>query len=87
MQPNPMTTEERRHKEPPIPEHLDRYLNQQQMNALTQVENFGWRMAFVRRPMFQPVLAVLQNSDNPGRYAVLRDDGEIDFDPQVTIRH
>jgi hypothetical protein len=82
----PHSAEERRHGESAVPPHLNSYLTQEQVSALQKIENFGWHLAFVRRPMFQAALTVLQNSDHPDRYAVLMEDGEMDFSPQIVVR-
>jgi len=79
-------TEERRNGEPAIPPHLHSYLNPEQMSAIHQVEKFGWFLAFVRRPLFQPSIPILQNRDNPSQYAILQDDGEIDFNAEILVR-
>jgi len=44
--------EEKRHKQDPVPSNLDQFLNQMQMMTLNKIENFGWHLWFVRRPLF-----------------------------------
>lgn len=86
MQTVPTRQDERRHREPAIPDFLDRYLTTDQINALHQMENFGWHLAFVRRPLFQSSLTVLQHSDNPDKHAVLLEDGELELNPDLVLR-
>lgn len=78
--------EERRKNQLPVPAHLDQLLNSEQLQTLHQMENFGWELTFVRRPLFAPVVAVLQHHDNKN-IAVLLDDGELDMAPTIALRH
>lgn len=50
---------ERRKSKKAIPDHLERWLNKLQMTTLLQLEALGWRVWFVRRPLFQPAMPVL----------------------------
>lgn len=86
MPANPKFAQERRHRQSAIPPDLKNHLCEEQMSRLRHVENFGWRIAFVRRPLFKPSLTVMQHSDQPDRYAVLHDDGELELDPQLRLR-
>jgi hypothetical protein len=65
---------ERRGKDTALPERIHRVLNDDQMATLHQKENFGWTVAFVRRPLFQPVEVVLVSPD-ASDYVVLDSDG------------
>ncbi|RMG34521.1 MAG: hypothetical protein D6720_09110 [Gammaproteobacteria bacterium] len=77
---------ERRRGEPAIPENLDEFLTPQQRHGLRQVESFGWRLAFVRHPLFQePTVVVARPGDNA--YASITPDGDLEFDPLLAIRH
>jgi len=49
---------DRRIKMEPIPGQLDNISNKLQMSAILQLESIGWRLWFVRRPLFQPVMPV-----------------------------
>lgn len=80
------TPAERRGKMPPIPPDFESLLNQEQRNALRNIENFGWRLAFVRRPMFEAPLLVVASPDQQ-RYATLESDGEVNMEPQLILRH
>ena len=77
---------EKRRGELPIPINLKDYLNQDQMFSLRQMESFGWHLAFVRRPMFQTAMAVVTN-DAESVYGVLEQDGSINTDTPVHLRH
>ena len=76
---------ERRGNSAPIPSDLDTFLNRQQILTLRSIENFGWRLAFVRQPLYQePVTFVI----SPGhqRLAVLETDGRVDLQPDIPLR-
>ncbi|MDJ0740721.1 MAG: hypothetical protein QNJ91_13475 [Gammaproteobacteria bacterium] len=77
---------ERRGNRPPIPADVDSQLTQEQRLALHKVEDFGWQLAFVRRPLFQSAVAVVTSPDHE-RYAVLETDGELNMQPDIVIRH
>lgn len=49
------------------------------------MQGFGWDIEFVRRPLFQDVVVVLKDPSGD-RHAVLTEDGELDYDHDVTIR-
>ncbi len=80
------TQTDRRGKTPPVPPDLESLLNQDQRNALRNIENFGWQLAFVRRPMFEAPLVVVASPDQQ-RYATLEIDGEVNMEPQLILRH
>ena len=77
---------ERRGRTPPIPSGFEAMLNQDQKNALRNVENFGWQMAFVRRPLFDEPIFVVASPDHQ-RYAILESNGEVNMTPDIVIRH
>ena len=70
---------------PPIPDQLDQVLNEMQMLGLRQMENFGWHLLFVRRPLFQEPVPVLIDAAGK-RYGLLEQDGHVRMDPDVAIR-
>ena len=69
-----------------LPADVLYYLNDVQRIALHSLENFGWQLAFIRRPLFMPPLVVVKN-DSQTRYAVLEEDGSVNLSPQVKWRH
>ena len=44
-----------------VPQQLAQYLTEMQMQSLEQLEDFGWRLAFVRRPLFASPTVVLHS--------------------------
>jgi len=78
--------DERRSKMQPIPPDYQSMLNAEQKHALRNVENFGWELAFVRRPLFQEPVFIIFSPDHH-RYAVVEDDGEINRRPDIAVRN
>ncbi|UJB19791.1 MULTISPECIES: hypothetical protein [Lysobacter] len=60
-------------------------LTRHQLDALTTLEQFGWTLKFVRRPLFQDPVAVLFRADSK-KFVVLRTDGSIDEHPDFKLR-
>jgi hypothetical protein len=79
-----MNTERRTGKDP-IPKNLERLLSDTQVLALHQIENFGWHLEFMRRPLFQDPVAVVVNADRT-QIGVLEEDGRINMEPDIKIR-
>ncbi len=76
---------DKRNRQKPIPDNVEEYLNDDQMMALNQIEGFGWRLEFIRRPLFQEPTPVLFGPDNE-QIGVLLEDGTIDKNPDIQIR-
>jgi hypothetical protein len=76
---------EKRKGEAAVPDNLEDYLNVTQVNALRQIENFGWELKFVRRPLFQEPIAVIINTDGD-RIGTLEPDGRIDLHQEFNLR-
>lgn len=60
-------------------------LNEDQRLILADLERFGWDLKFVRRPMFQPSIPVVFDSDRK-TWAVLEADGTLNQSPGFEIR-
>ena len=56
-----------------------------QLATLHTMEQFHWKLRFVRRPMFMAPIPVLFNRDY-SRYAVLEEDGSINEAAHFRIR-
>jgi len=76
---------DRRIKMEPVPGQLDSILNKLQMSAILQLESIGWRLWFVRRPLFQPVMPVLCNPTN-SLTVVIEEDGASNYDHGMSFR-
>ncbi|MGO4262851.1 hypothetical protein [Lysobacter sp. TAB13] len=81
-----MTDRERRQPAELVsPVGLRAGLTRQQLDALATLEQFGWTLKFVRRPLFQDPIAVVFRADG-GKFVVLRTDGSLDEHPDFKIR-
>jgi hypothetical protein len=78
--------EDRRGHQKAIPLDLGRHLNQLQLVALHSLENFGWHLWFVRRPLFMQPVVVVTNKDS-SELAILEDDGSVNMKPSLQLRH
>lgn len=77
---------ERRRGPPPGPETMRQWLNPAQLETLEALEIFKWRLAFVRRPMFQPPIPVVFDADGT-RFVVILEDGTLDEHPTLRLRN
>ena len=69
-----------------LPADVYYYLSEVQRIALHSLENFGWHLAFIRRPLFVPPVVVVKNSEQ-SKYAVLEEDGSVNLSPLAKWRH
>lgn len=67
------------------PEQLRDGLTPPQLVTLEALEIFRWRLAFVRRPLFQAPIPVLFDRDDT-RFVVIREDGTLDEEPALRLR-
>lgn len=64
---------------------LRKGLTQQQLDTLDTMQQFGWALKFVRRPLFQPPIPVVFDRGRQ-RFAVIEADGKINENPGFSIR-
>jgi len=85
VRPDAAVLTERRGNAAPVPPRPDNILNPQQCRTLRNIEGFGWRLAFVRRPNSRDPIPVVIS---PGRQrlAVLEVDGRVDMHPEIPFR-
>ena len=73
----------------PLPRHdadkLRAGLTRAQLATLTSLESFRWRLAFVRRPLFQAPIPVLFDREET-RYVVIEEDGTLNEQPTLQLR-
>ncbi|TYT25545.1 hypothetical protein FZO89_04305 [Luteimonas viscosa] len=82
----PTRTPERRKRAPACdPVALRDGLTPAQLTTLEAMEIFRWRLAFVRRPLFQAPIPVLFDKDET-RHVVIREDGTLDEHPTLKLR-
>ncbi len=76
---------DRRKGVPPVPAELEKLLNVAQLAALRELQNFGWTVTLVRRPLFTTPTPVLKSPDG-GKYAIIEEDGSVNYNPDIVIR-
>ena len=76
---------ERRHYQAPSSSALRHALNEEQRDALSVLENFGWSLKFVRRDSQRMPQAWVYDPDHR-RMAVIRPDGQLDESPVALVR-
>ena len=76
---------DQRNKQPPIPDNLEQLLNSKQQAALKMIQELGWRLKFVRRPMFQQPEPVVCNA-KLDQVGILDTDGNINLQLDLNIR-
>lgn len=69
----------------PVPDNLKEVLNNLQLLALQKAEGFGWKLKFVRRPLFQEVVPVITDPSG-NKIGILETNGEINLHPETKIR-
>jgi len=78
-------SEEKRKGDKPIPDDVERYMNQVQLSGLHKIEGFGWKLKYVRRPLFQDSVIIVTDAD--GRtLGVLEEDGRLNLEPDIETR-
>ena len=81
-----MAISERRHEPHRSCRELRRDLNEAQRDTLTELERYGWELRFVRKPLFQTSVPVLQDQDTH-LYAILEPDGTLNPHHGLHIRN
>jgi len=77
--------EERRNNQKLTKDDLYKHLNSKQLAGLRESAVFGWRVSFIRRPLFLEPIIVLHNSRDD-RIGVLESDGRINLELDVDVR-
>lgn len=69
----------------PVPSNLDYFLTKAQLRVLDELQAQGWSLLFVRRPLFEPAMVVVQGPEQP-HYAAIEEDGTLDLEPTTLLR-
>ncbi len=78
-------SEDKRKGDKPVPDDLKNYLTGAQFAELRKIEGFGWKLVFVRRPLFQDTVVVVTDAGG-GSIGVLDEDGRLNLDPDIKTR-
>lgn len=76
---------EKRAGTPPVPDNFQQLLNRWQQLTLQKIEGFGWKIKFIRRPLFQDTTIVVTNPTGD-RIGILETDGEVTIHPVTDFR-
>jgi hypothetical protein len=76
---------EKRNGMEPIPNAPERYLNAQQVNGMSILRKFGWKLVCIRRPSIHEVTTVFHNRQE-GSIGVLGEDGILRISNSLKIR-
>ncbi|HYQ72608.1 MAG TPA: hypothetical protein VET88_11865 [Gammaproteobacteria bacterium] len=76
---------EKRKNNNPIPADLEGMLNAAQRQALPGIRFSGWELYFLRKPLFQPPVLVVRNS-NDGKTGILDDHGRVSVQANIKVR-
>lgn len=76
---------EKRNRQPAIPENIESYLNEDQLQSLEKIENYGCVLKFVRRPAFQKATPVIIGPDGK-KMGVLEENGNLCWEHGIVFR-
>jgi hypothetical protein len=79
-----MTSDRRKGKQPNR-DDVKKILNPKQLTALAECRYFGWKLKFVRRPLFLDPVPVLYNA-RIGHIGAMDPDGQIIIDGKLEVR-
>ncbi len=77
----------------PVPADLEKHLNAEQISGLRKVEDYGWKVKFVRRAMVVLVykdgstMGVLEEDGTLNNQVVIRERGEAAPTPALDVPH
>ena len=69
-----MDSNERREHEKPVPDDYKKHLTDEQYLRLESMRLKGWDVKFIRRPLFQIPICVVEHPENH-QFAVIEEDG------------
>jgi len=69
-----------------VPPNLSSYLSKEQVATIKKMENFGWKLQFVRRSTPGNVVALMRSPTGENT-AVVEVDGDLNVDHHVYLRH
>jgi len=78
-------TEDRRKNKKLTQDDVKKILNREQLNALIESQHFGWRLRFIRRPLFQYPVPVLYNI-KIDKVGIMDPNGHVNFDVKLEVR-
>jgi hypothetical protein len=80
-----MEHEEKRKGIKPVPDDPLGYLNEAQRFTYHRMKASGWRIKFIRRPMYQNPVCVMTDSDDTS-LALIERNGFLNKNPDIPLR-
>lgn len=80
-----MDHEEKRKGTKPVPDEPLEYLNEAQRFTYHRMKASGWRIKFIRRPMYQNPVCVMTDSDDTV-LALIERNGFLNKNPDIPLR-
>ncbi len=81
-----MDHEEKRKGTKPVPDEPLEYLNEAQRFTYHRMKASGWRIKFIRRPMYQNPVCVMTDPDDT-TLAVIERNGFLNRRPDIPLRN
>jgi hypothetical protein len=69
----------------PVPTSPEFYVNEQQVNGMTILRKFGWKLVCIRRPSLEEIMPIFKNS-HENAVGILGTDGILRICSDVRIR-
>jgi hypothetical protein len=69
----------------PVPKAPENYLNAQQVNGMSILRKFGWKLVCIRRPSIHEITTVFHNRQE-GSVGILGEDGILRISDSLKIR-
>ncbi|PCI46235.1 MAG: hypothetical protein COB51_07535 [Moraxellaceae bacterium] len=69
----------------PVPDDVEAHLNEAQLCRLRSIEGFGWRIKYIRRPLFQIPVIIVMNAEGD-EVGILEEDGSLNLKPDIEMR-
>ena len=76
---------DKRKGEKPVPDDVNDYLNEAQLAELKTIEGFGWKLKYIRRPVFQQPVIIVTSQDGSS-IGILEEDGRLNLDANIDTR-
>lgn len=70
----------------PIPDNLEDWLNEIQLQILKKIEGLGFRLIFMRRPVLEDPVPIVIN-DRGDKIGILEIDGRLNMETDITLRN
>ena len=76
---------DKRTGQPPVPDNLEDWLNESQLQILRKIEDLGFTLIFMRRPVFQDPVPIVIN-DKGTKIGILEKDGRLNMNVDIVLR-